>query len=110
MNTVRLNALRLHPQTRNLVTTGVVLAAALTVAIGSAYAGTDTTFTPLATKISGWLSGSLGYLLALGAFLVGIVNAIQGNRGFWGMIFPFLLGIVITVGITIISGSFTATI
>jgi hypothetical protein len=105
-----MNTLRLVPENKKLVSTTVAFAVAMTLAIGTAYAGTDTTFTPLATKISGWLSGSLGYLLALGAFLVGIVNAIQGNRGFWGMIFPFLLGIVITVGITIISGSFTATI
>ena len=105
-----MNTLRLVPENKKLVSTAVAIAVAMTLAIGTAYAGTDTTFTPLATKISGWLSGSLGYLLALGAFLVGIVNAIQGNRGFWGMIFPFLLGIVITVGITIISGSFTATI
>ena len=105
-----MNTLRLIPENKKLVSTAVAFAVAMTLAIGTAYAGTDTTFTPLATKISGWLSGSLGYLLALGAFLVGIVNAIQGNRGFWGMIFPFLLGIVITVGITIISGSFTATI
>lgn len=105
-----MNTLRLVPENKKFVSTTVAIAVAMTLAIGTAYAGTDTTFTPLATKISGWLSGSLGYLLALGAFLVGIVNAIQGNRGFWGMIFPFLLGIVITVGITIISGSFTATI
>ena len=105
-----MSTLRFVPSNTKLVSTGIVLAAAMTLAIGTAYAGSDATFTPLADKISGWLSGSLGYLLALGAFLVGIVNAIQGNRGFWGMIFPFLLGIVITVGITIISGSFTATI
>lgn len=105
-----MNTLRFVPDNKKLVTTGIALVVAMTLAVGTAYGGTDTTFTPLASKISGWLSGSLGYLLALGAFLVGIVNAIQGNRGFWGMIFPFLLGIVITVGITIISGSFTATI
>lgn len=104
MNTLR------FVSNNKLLQTGLVVAVVMTLAAGTAYAGTDTTFTPLATKISGWLSGSLGYLLALGAFLVGVVNAIQGNRGFWGMIFPFLLGIVITVGITIISGSFTATI
>ena len=104
-----MNTLRFVPSSK-FVQTGLMVTIAMTLAVGTAYGGTDTTFTPLATKISGWLSGSLGYLLALGAFLVGVVNAIQGNRGFWGMIFPFLLGIVITVGITIISGSFTATI
>ena len=104
-----MKTLRFVPSSK-FVQTSLMVTVAMTLAVGTAYGGTDTTFTPLATKISGWLSGSLGYLLALGAFLVGVVNAIQGNRGFWGMIFPFLLGIVITVGITIISGSFTATI
>lgn len=79
-------------------------------AAGAAYAGADATFTPLTTKLTGWLNGSLGYLIGIGAFLVGLVNALRGERGFWPMIFPFLLSIIITVGLTIISGGFTATV
>ena len=95
--------------TRNLAGAAMVILASVTFA-SVAYAGADATFTPLVTKLTGWLNGSLGYLIAIGAFLVGIVNAVRGERGFWPMMFPFLLSIIITVGLTIIAGGFTATV
>ena len=51
MNTLR------FVSNNKLLQTCLVVAAAMTLAVGTAYGGTDTTFTPLATKISGWLSG-----------------------------------------------------
>ena len=100
-----------HPRIDGRKLSGSVLAVVASVAFASAaYAGADATFTPLVNKLTGWLNGSLGYLIAIGAFLVGIVNAVRGERGFWPMIFPFLLSIIITVGLTIIAGGFTATV
>ncbi|MDE2439448.1 MAG: hypothetical protein KGP14_00380 [Betaproteobacteria bacterium] len=75
-----------------------------------AFAGGDATFQPITNRIDGWLNGSLGYLIALVAFLIGVVNAIRGERGLWTMVFPFFLSIIITVGISVISGGFTAMI
>jgi hypothetical protein len=78
--------------------------------VAPAIAGGDTTFDPITSRINAWLSGSLGYAIALVAFLTGVVNAIRGERSFWGMAFPFFLSIIITVGITVIQGGFTAVI
>jgi hypothetical protein len=75
-----------------------------------ALAGGDATFAPITARIDAWLNGSLGYLIALVAFLTGVVNAVRGERGIWTMVFPFFLSIVITVGIAVISGGFTAVI
>ena len=47
------------------------MALALVVA-GSATAGTDTTFDSIYNQIRGWAEGSLGKLLAVGAFLIGM--------------------------------------
>ena len=100
---------RPHVTARKLA--GATMVALATVSFANlAYAGADATFTPLVTKLTDWLNGSLGYLIAIAAFLVGIVNAVRGERGFWPMIFPFLLSIIITVGLTIIAGGFTATV
>ena len=100
---------RLSVGGRNLGGVAVIVLASMVFA-SAAYAGADATFTPLVTKLTGWLNGSLGYLIAIGAFLVGLVNAVRGERGFWPMLFPFLLSIIITVGLTIIAGGFTATV
>lgn len=78
--------------------------------VSPAIAGGDTTFDPITTRINAWLSGSLGYAIALIAFMIGVVNAIRGERGLWSMAFPFFLSIIITVGITVIEGGFTAVI
>lgn len=42
------------------------------VASSSAMAGTDTTFDTIYTEIRGWAEGSLGKLLAVSAFLIGM--------------------------------------
>jgi hypothetical protein len=103
-------SLKLFTRNQMTVVAGLMVAALCLVAIGPAMAGGDTTFSPMTTQLSGWLSGSLGYMIALVSFFVGVVNAVQGNRGFWGMVFPFFLSIIIGVGITVIQGGFTAVI
>lgn len=55
----------------NLKKFGLPLALAIA-ASGTAFAGTDTTFTAIYTTISGWATGSLGKLFALAAFIVGM--------------------------------------
>ena len=42
------------------------------VAVGSASAGTDTTFDSIYTTVKGWAEGSLGKLLAVSAFIIGM--------------------------------------
>jgi hypothetical protein len=84
--------------------------ALLLLSIAPAIAGGDATFAPMTAQLSAWLSGSLGYLIALAAFVIGVFNAVRGDRGFWGMAFPFFLSIIITVGITVIQGGFTAVV
>ncbi|NJM50214.1 MAG: hypothetical protein HC843_04465 [Sphingomonadales bacterium] len=73
-------------------------------------AGTDATFKPISDRIGAWLTGSLGYVIAIIAFMIGVVNAIRGERGIWSMAFPFFLSIIIGVGLTVIQGGFTAVI
>lgn len=41
-------------------------------AIMPAVAGTDTTFQPIVTLITNWAQGSLGKLLAIAAFIIGM--------------------------------------
>lgn len=78
--------------------------------VGPAIAGGDATFAPMTAQLSGWLSGSLGYLIALVAFVIGVANAVRGNQGMFSIAFPFFLSIIITVGITVIQGGFTAVV
>lgn len=74
-----------------------------------AMAGADATFAAFNTKLEGWLTGSLGILIALVAFAIGIYNAVKQN-GLMSIVLPFFLGLLISVGITVIKGGFTAII
>lgn len=47
-------------------------AAVALVTIGSAAAGTDTTFDAIYNTIKGWVEGSLGKLMAVAAFAIGM--------------------------------------
>jgi conjugal transfer pilus assembly protein TraA len=81
------------------------IAAVLLTAI--AYAGTDATFTPAVTKITGWTQGSLGKLAAV----AGISGALVGMvlKFDWKMIGGALgIGLTAATGATITSGLATA--
>lgn len=101
---------KLFTRNQMAVIAGLFVAALCMALIAPAIAGGDTTFSPMTTQLNAWLSGSLGYMIALVAFIIGVVNAIRGDRGLWSMGFPFFLSIIITVGITVIQGGFTAVI
>lgn len=57
--------------TRLVKTYAAPLALAL-VLTGTAMAGTDNTFNSIYTTVKGWATGSLGKLLAVSAFLIGM--------------------------------------
>lgn len=42
------------------------------IALGPALAGTDITFNPILNEVTKWAEGSLGKLLALAAFIIGM--------------------------------------
>ncbi|NJM50215.1 MAG: hypothetical protein HC843_04470 [Sphingomonadales bacterium] len=94
-----------------LIFLGLMLFLSIFVALSDpVIAGTDATFKPISDRISAWLTGSLGYVIAIIAFMIGVVNAIRGERGLFSMAFPFFLSIIIVVGLTVIRGGFTAVI
>lgn len=50
----------------------IAMVLCLGLAAGSAFAGSDTTFDDINTKLTDWSTGSLGKTLSLAAFVVGI--------------------------------------
>lgn len=67
-----LRAIRLPTAKRLAKTYAAPLGLALVVAAGTAVAGTDTTFDAIYNTVKGWATGSLGKLLAVSAFLIGM--------------------------------------
>jgi conjugal transfer pilus assembly protein TraA len=68
MNANAKNAAILSPKKGNLV---LPMLAAMTV-VASAAAGTDNTFDSIYQLVKGWLEGSLGKLMAVAAFAIGM--------------------------------------
>ena len=76
---------------------------------GAAIAGTDTTFNSVATMIQGWLSGSLGQVIALAGFAIALASGLVRGSAV-GVVFGLALALAATYGPTILTGLFTATI
>ncbi|QMI50000.1 hypothetical protein MBR110_30340 (plasmid) [Burkholderia sp. MBR-1] len=76
---------------------------------GAAIAGTDTTFNSVATMIQGWLTGSLGQVIALAGFAIALASGLVRGSAV-GVIFGLALALAATYGPTILTGLFTATI
>lgn len=72
-----------------------------------AYAGTDTTFSPTVTRITGWTQGSLGKLAAVAGVATALVGMVL--KFDWKMIGGALgIGLTAATGATITSGLATA--
>ena len=75
---------------------------------GSAYAGTDTTFDTMNTKIEGWVTGSLGVLLGLGGLRMSIISLMRQQWG--GAAIGVIVALAGATGPAIIKGIFTGVI
>lgn len=75
----------------------------------SAIAGADTTFDPAGNMVSGWVSGSLGRMVALGSLGIGVVSAIV-SRTLMPVVVSAGVGIAASVGPSVLLGIVTATL
>ncbi|QMI49999.1 hypothetical protein MBR110_30335 (plasmid) [Burkholderia sp. MBR-1] len=87
----------------------VVVIVFVALCAGAAIAGTDTTFNSVATMIQGWLTGSLGQVLALAGFAIALASGLVRGSAV-GVVFGLALALAATYGPTILTGLFTATI
>jgi conjugal transfer pilus assembly protein TraA len=105
VTTLSLKPFRLSPQ--KTAETALLVAISGLVVMGVADAGTDTTFTPTVTRITGWTTGSLGKL----AGVAGIATALVGlvAKFDWRLIGGALgIGLTASTGSTIVAGLATA--
>ncbi|WP_420213506.1 TraA family conjugative transfer protein (plasmid) [Burkholderia aenigmatica] len=74
----------------------------------AAMAGTDTTFNAIVTMVQGWLTGSLGQVLALVGFAIALgAGLVRGS--IMGVAIGLGLALSATYGPTVLTGLFTAT-
>lgn len=71
----------------------VLLLASLAIfAVASATAGADATFLAPITTMTGWITGSLGRMIAVSSLIIGVISA---------MVMKSLMPLTISVGISI---------
>ncbi|PEH40506.1 hypothetical protein CRM94_17080 [Burkholderia gladioli] len=86
---------------------GVLVCCAILLPL-AAFAGTDTTFNAIVTMVSGWLTGSLGQVLALSGFGIALgAGLLRGSV--MGVVSGLGLALSATYGPTVLTGLFTAT-
>ncbi|WP_396334164.1 TraA family conjugative transfer protein [Burkholderia anthina] len=86
----------------------VALSLALIFLSSAAMAGTDTTFNAIVTMVQGWLTGSLGQVLALVGFAIALgAGLVRGS--IMGVAIGLGLALSATYGPTVLTGLFTAT-
>lgn len=87
----------------------VVVAVPALLVAGSAFAGADTTFTPIVTVMTDWLAGSLGTLMAVMSLAIGLGMGIARATAT-----PAVIGIVVALfanfGPGVLTGIATGTI
>ena len=72
------------------------------------YAGTDTTFDNISLMVSGWLTGSLGKVLALIGLAIALASGLaKGSAA--GVIFGITVALIAVYGPDVITTMFSAT-
>lgn len=90
---------------------GLLLAVAVATisSVAVAHAGADATFAAAETTLGGWITGSLGRMVALASLGVGIVTAIV-MRSLMPVAVAVGIGLVASIGVSVITGMVTATL
>lgn len=71
---------------------GLLLITMAIFAVASASAGADATFLAPITTLTGWITGSLGRMIAIASLIIGVITA---------MVMKSLMPLTISVGISI---------
>jgi hypothetical protein len=79
-------------------------------AAGAAYAGADTTFTPALTKVTDFLEGSGGKIIAVLSLAGGIIGMASGRFSLGQVALPVGVGIGVGTGVPIVTSTITALI
>jgi conjugal transfer pilus assembly protein TraA len=95
---------------RNLAIAAGVVAVASVIGIDVAAAGTDATFNPALTKVTGVLEGSGGKIITVLSLAGGIVGLASGRFGLGQIAIPVGVGVGVGTGIPIVTSTVTATI
>jgi len=93
-------------QPRNLSLIHLTAAALVVAMTTTAFAGTDKTFTTAYTTLSNWAQGSLGKILALSAFLIGLAMGIA-RQSLIAVAMGIAFALVLFYGPTIIDSIMT---
>jgi conjugal transfer pilus assembly protein TraA len=88
-----------------LGTMSLVMSAAIA---ADAYAGTDSTFSAIVTKLTAWATGSLGKVIALAMFLIGVGMSVM-RQSIAPVAVALAAALALFYGPTIITGVLTGT-
>lgn len=88
----------------------IVPALALTLVAGSAYAGTDATFTTALTKFTGFLQGSGGKIITVLSLAAGLISLASGRFTLGQIAVPVGVGVGVGTGVPIVTSVITAVI
>ena len=84
--------------------------AALALAAGTAYAGTDATFTTALTKFTGFLQGSGGKIITVLSLAAGLISLASGRFTLGQIAVPVGVGVGVGTGVPIVTSVITAVI
>jgi len=88
----------------------IVLTLALTLVAGTAYAGTDATFTTALTKFTGFLQGSGGKIITVLSLAAGLISLASGRFTLGQIAVPVGVGVGVGTGVPIVTSVITAVI
>jgi hypothetical protein len=83
---------------------------ALTLVAGTAYAGTDATFTTALTKFTGFLQGSGGKIITVLSLAAGLISLASGRFTLGQIAVPVGVGVGVGTGVPIVTSVITAVI
>ena len=87
-----------------------VVALAMVLGAGAAYAGADTTFNTALTKFTDFLEGSGGKIITVMSLAGGIVALASGRFSLGQVAVPVAVGVGAGTGVPIVTSTVTATI
>ena len=99
----------LSDKTMKNVSRAALVGAVTMLAMATAYAGTDTTFTTATTMLSKWIGGSLGVLISLATFATGIMITVT-KHSLMPVAVAAAAALAIQVAPTVLTTMITATL
>lgn len=91
-----------------LVRVGALVVVISVAMVADAYAGTDSTFSAVVTKLTAWATGSLGKVIALAMFLIGVGMSVM-RQSIAPVAVALAAALALFYGPTIITGVLTGT-